>query len=1335
MSYYNDFLKRSFRVFLIAFCFIFQDIGLQAQICTRTINNSGSYITGSPYMYYIPFYRYYKYGASEVIYTAAEVGAYGRIQAIRWNITRDANTAAPTVDIYMKSTSATTVGTTASTTGYTLVYSGSFPCDANGWRGVTLSTPFMYTSDNLSVLVVNRSNTYTNPWPDYSYYNSTSNSCSYYYSDPDAWNSTRTMTRTNTKPILQLDFTGPSGPPVFTAANITVGPVRDGAGIGTPLLADANITTPSEAAGHESWRGRLFSPLSTTDYNWYDTYANWGAWQVDLGSVKNVNGVITQGRFNSNIPVPPTGQHVTTINVQVSSNGSTWTDMGNYNANTDHQTPVSNIFPSSVQARYVRITPTNAVSAACMRADVISIPCGTGTHQVSMSAQLPAGSDPALATIRWYTAATGGTLLGTGLHYTASISTSTTFYAATYMGGCESSTRTPVTAIVGQAPSTPTIATNPSTPVCGDPLTLLVGSADVIKESAYGLVVHYPFNGSLNDISGNGLNLSGSGGSFVSDGLQLTTTSSYSSAVSGVLNTDYHTISFYMKYTAAQDGSWRKIFGYEPTGSDRSPGIWKYPDAMRLHWRYDGGNTGGGEGQTYTINQWYLVTGVKNGSNFSLYVNGTLVESFTVASPKTAGNAALFFGGAQVVLRDFKVFNRALSATQVAGISQWKWYTGSCGGTYVGTGPSITVNPTTTTTYFVRSENSCGATTCSSYTVSAPSSAPSSVTGGGAYCHGNTVTLTSTGGSNGAGAVDVWFKGANCNEAYTQRWNAAPTGAVGNTTVNSVSNGILNVTSTSNDPMIDMYTLGSFSPATYRYINVRYRVTAGSADNIQIFWTNSLYSGANGNQVRTQAVSSPLNTWQIVSIDMANTALGPGTWTHSNVTGWRFDWATASGVTMDIDFVTLSEYPMVGQGSTLSVTPTATSETYYTKKIGSCNSTTCQSATITLPAAGTVLAGDGTRTATCTVSGNNWVHFYDNGELIVSVNANGGNLGSVTATSHVVANDDAIITQACNTGTNPLYTTAAMGRRWVITPSTNASALIRFPFETGEFSKLATASTTVTTLNPSDNVSVIGNLKLSLYSGGYQDGSWSNNCTDGGTEIVGTQTGVASNDVTTASGFPATVSNGKFVQFTTPHFSEFWLHNTGSLSPLPVTLVSFSAACESSVAQLKWTTATETSSQKFILERSRDHVTWEVVKELAAAGNSSQYIHYAYTDNDPLSGISYYRLVQVDNNGERHTYSPISVSCETGDDNQVTVFPNPNKGTFTVEISSAQLLDQADLQVIDMAGKIVEERRIIVEKGLNQVLIDNRELQMGVYTVRIRTKNNPFKPVKVVVNE
>src|SRR5690606_25911741 len=68
-------------------------------------------------------------------------------------------------------------------------------------------------------------------------------------------------------------------------------------------------------------------------------------------------------------------------------------------------------------------------------------------------------------------------------------------------------------------------------------------------------------------------------------------------------------------------------------------------------------------------------------------------------------------------------------------------------------------------------------------------------------CVGDNSTLTLNGGTT-TDVSTLWFEGACADIAYAQEWQSSPT-SVTNTTVNS-SGGTLNVTSTNNDPMINM---------------------------------------------------------------------------------------------------------------------------------------------------------------------------------------------------------------------------------------------------------------------------------------------------------------------------------------------------------------------------------------------------------------------------------------------------------------------------------------------------------------------------------------------------
>ncbi len=88
------------------------------------------------------------------------------------------------------------------------------------------------------------------------------------------------------------------------------------------------------------------------------------------------------------------------------------------------------------------------------------------------------------------------------------------------------------------------------------------------------------------------------------------------------------------------------------------------------------------------------------------------------------------------------------------------WYSGSCGGTSVGTGQNLVIAPTTTTTYYGRWENASGNTTCQSVTVNVTALpiAPTSVTATpNPITIGNSTTLTYTGGS---GTTFTWFTGS-----------------------------------------------------------------------------------------------------------------------------------------------------------------------------------------------------------------------------------------------------------------------------------------------------------------------------------------------------------------------------------------------------------------------------------------------------------------------------------------------------------------------------------------------------------------------------------------------
>jgi choice-of-anchor B domain-containing protein len=111
-------------------------------------------------------------------------------------------------------------------------------------------------------------------------------------------------------------------------------------------------------------------------------------------------------------------------------------------------------------------------------------------------------------------------------------------------------------------------------------------------------------------------------------------------------------------------------------------------------------------------------------------------------------------------------------------------------------------------------------------------------------------------------------------------------------------------------------------------------------------------------------------------------------------------------------------------------------------------------------------------------------------------------------------------------------------------------------------------------------------------------------------------------------------------------------------STLPVTLSSFTAApFGKSSARLAWSTASESGSDYFLVERSLTGTEFEPVGQVDAAGDSEVTKTYDFTDSGLDAGAYFYRLRQVDLNGS-FAFSEVREVTLDGVEG-LSVFPNP----------------------------------------------------------------------------
>ncbi len=110
--------------------------------------------------------------------------------------------------------------------------------------------------------------------------------------------------------------------------------------------------------------------------------------------------------------------------------------------------------------------------------------------------------------------------------------------------------------------------------------------------------------------------------------------------------------------------------------------------------------------------------------------------------------------------------------------------------------------------------------------------------------------------------------------------------------------------------------------------------------------------------------------------------------------------------------------------------------------------------------------------------------------------------------------------------------------------------------------------------------------------------------------------------------------------------------------PLPVELTYFRGEVVDNQVELNWETSWEQNASHFDVQRSRDLSEFVTFQSLTAAGDISERTIYTATDAAPVPGVIYYRLRQVDRDGQ-FVYSKIIPIHFDINAPQLWVFGNP----------------------------------------------------------------------------
>lgn len=179
---------------------------------------------------------------------------------------------------------------------------------------------------------------------------------------------------------------------------------------------------------------------------------------------------------------------------------------------------------------------------------------------------------------------------------------------------------------------------------------------------------------------------------------------------------------------------------------------------------------------------------------------------------------------------------------------------------------------------------------------------------------------------------------------------------------------------------------------------------------------------------------------------------------------------------------------------------------------------------------------------------------------------------------------------------------------------------------------------------------------------------------------------------------------------------------------LPVDFLSLEGEVLAKVNRLTWETANEVNNHGFDIEKSKNGLSFNPIGFVPSTNENTG--NYTFDDQNPWSGSNFYRLKQIDQDGE-YKYSHI-IHLQRKTDFDFRVIENPFRETLLIEVATNVVID-ANISIFATDGRIVRTQDIHIQDGIRNLDYDLSDLTPGNYMVRFYNKtSNEFLTKKVV---
>jgi hypothetical protein len=187
---------------------------------------------------------------------------------------------------------------------------------------------------------------------------------------------------------------------------------------------------------------------------------------------------------------------------------------------------------------------------------------------------------------------------------------------------------------------------------------------------------------------------------------------------------------------------------------------------------------------------------------------------------------------------------------------------------------------------------------------------------------------------------------------------------------------------------------------------------------------------------------------------------------------------------------------------------------------------------------------------------------------------------------------------------------------------------------------------------------------------------------------------------------------------------------------VPVTFTTVSGCQPATITQIQPAISSALVAWSVVPGATRYSISWRRDVTGAAWNTISVGLQNSFTINGLDANTRYLVRVQTECSGILSPWTPESgfttlpskqQAFSTRSLDNVTVYPNPSRGNFTLQLEAGEGEAIATIRIVDLTGRLVWENASEVTQGLNMIPVQVANYVSGIYIVELRLGDQTFK--------